>query len=58
MEPPVEFGNNEWIDTITTEEECWTNHRKNWKAIEVKGWITGKNWKMNEEKIKEHREEL
>ena len=30
-EPPVELGNNEWIDMITKEVKSWTNHRKNWK---------------------------
>ena len=30
-EPPVGFGNNEWIDMKMKEEESWTNHRKNWK---------------------------
>ena len=43
-EPPVGFGNNEWIDMKTKEENSWTNHRK--------------NMKINEDKIKKHREEL
>ena len=54
-EPPVGFGNNEWIDMKTKEEESWTNHRKKWRRLKKSDQITGENLENERRYLREFR---